>query len=376
MVARLGRQRPGKKNNQKFKRIVASLRNTTAYRNGKASDVFPGRESVEHSDHSNGERHESNEKDNQAVDSSFIKRNEAKFDNETQDHDQDSSDSSSSDENRGLSDILSRRLENCQSGKDLGSVSASSESNAVGSSSEDSNGSDDNDDSDNKCGERYSSSDSDDPEGFIIDDSGRNTDRIEGIDDLNKSPLIETIVDTFSKPLKRDTLATRIRRNRHAVQQIGLKKQAQSIEDSFVLNFERRRSSIAANHLRAQEKLQQRIAEKSACVRGEEEKVPRVVPIRRLRSQDECSGHRTNDKDTENASCKGDSDGPKTIAKMSSFDVFSEKKAMMKNYAGHQALRNRSLEAQRQAAKFTLKKKLVEVKGKGRMGDSGEGVIS
>jgi hypothetical protein len=192
---------------------------------------------------------------------------------------------------------------------------------------------------------------------------------IEGvIFDSDRIPHCSSKVESsLTAPPKRESLAVRIRRNREAIHKLGLKKQAKEIEDTYVLNFERRRSSIMAHQARADAMLQKRIAEKNAS------KVlinvddggsgAKMVPIRRLRSRGAGvqSSHRGGD--TMNS---GDGGGPRPINKLSSFEVFTEKKAMVSKYNAHQALRKHSLETQRRDSKALLERKL-NAKGEKKM---------
>lgn len=117
------------------------------------------------------------------------------------------------------------------------------------------------------------------------------------------------------------------------------------MEDSYVLNTRARRSSILANQARAHTKLQRRIEQRkcitTACTdaAGGEERTAPHSP----------SGPQP-------------SPGRRIIDGMSSFEIFNEKKGMVKNYTAHQSLREHSLEIQRQEAKASLKLRVSEKK--------------
>ena len=87
------------------------------------------------------------------------------------------------------------------------------------------------------------------------DDNERDDDDVTGNENNNGSFVLTTLQ-------KRGSFSQMIRHNRDGIQRMGLKKRAQGIEDSFVLNTQARRSSILANQGRARTKLQKRIEQR------------------------------------------------------------------------------------------------------------------
>jgi hypothetical protein len=266
-------------------------------------------------------------------------------------------------------DIFDRRSNSYSSAVDVGGKDSSDDigSSDISISSDDDIGSsdissvssdDDTDDSDESRNiGRNNRSTADPAPGNVGGDS--NT--VLKVDDIQREPVATRAVGdegVSAVPQRRVSLATRIRRNREAIRRIALKKKAQDIEDSFVLNVERRRSSSMAHQNRAHEKLHKRIAKKVASkdqiddstVEGKFEM--EGMPIRRLRSRDE-SGYEGNNR-------------PGPINKLSSFEIFTEKAALVSNYTAHQALLNHSLESQRRDSKVALDKKRANSRGSAR----------
>ena len=143
-----------------------------------------------------------------------------------------------------------------------------------------------------------------------------------------KENMVSADSSIFAKPKRNNSLSQRIRRNRDGIQKAGLKKRVQSIEDSFVLNTEARRTSTLANRARAHTNLHKRIQQRNATAAT-------MSPMK----HDNC-----------------------TIQPSPSIDYFKEKKAMMKNYTAYQSLREHSLETQRQEAKAALQLRRKGVK--------------
>ena len=145
----------------------------------------------------------------------------------------------------------------------------------------------------------------------------------------------EPKVNAESKQIS--ALLQRIRRNHDAIKQLALKKKVQNIEDAFVLNTQAHRFSNAANQARAHDKLQRRIKDKN------KQKGTLQINIDRIDEE----------KDEEH-----DKGQAKEMKKLSSFEIFKEKKNVKKSYTAHQTLRNLTLEAKKREAKEALKLKL------------------
>jgi hypothetical protein len=161
----------------------------------------------------------------------------------------------------------------------------------------------------------------------------------------NRVEMTNRVVSNlFSKPKPPVNLADRIRGKRDVIKTVGLKKQAQSIEDSFVVSTQARRASILAHHARAQSKLQKRIAMRKS----------------RIALQD-------NTNDLERNGIIGDdhnaSNSRGQLQKLSSFEVFTAKKDMMKNFTAHDDLRKHAIEKERLAAKASLQERVRKRKG-------------
>jgi hypothetical protein len=149
------------------------------------------------------------------------------------------------------------------------------------------------------------------------------------------------VSELFTKPKQNNLLLQRIQKNHDGIQKVGLKRRAQGIEDSFVLNTRARRTSTLANRARAHSKLQKRIEQRKTTTTnmkdGGVKKDGRVdIESMKLGNNDRSS----------------------------SFKLFEEKKAMVKNYTAHQSLREHSLEAQRLEAKAALKARVGRRKKK------------
>jgi hypothetical protein len=161
----------------------------------------------------------------------------------------------------------------------------------------------------------------------------------------NRVEMTNRVVSNlFSKPKPPVNLADRIRGKRDVIKTVGLKKQAQSIEDSFVVSTQARRASILAHHARAQSKLQKRIAMRKS----------------RIALQD-------NTNDLERNGIIGDdhnaSNSRGQLQKLSSFEIFTAKKDMMKNFTAHDDLRKHAIEKERLAAKASLQERVRKKKG-------------
>jgi hypothetical protein len=228
-------------------------------------------------------------------------------------------------------------------------------------------------------------------DGNSSDDSYANDEALT-IDATRRTFLAKKVVEAFSKPLRRDTLASRIRRNREAIRLIGLKQQARGIEDSFVLNFEKRRSSLMAHQSRAQAKLlKRRLKQKTNSTENEtlsniaedtdveEEKESKQASfssqLSRAGSSMEDGGNIVGGATQTSNLASQSTTSSRVFAglkKLSSFEVFVEKKERIKNYTAHQALRDRALEAQRQEAKVALEiKKNSKIIRRQRSGGGG-----
>jgi hypothetical protein len=151
------------------------------------------------------------------------------------------------------------------------------------------------------------------------------------------------VSNLFTKPKQNGSLAQRVRKNREVIEKVGMKRHAQGIEDSFVLNTRARRTSILANQERARRNLQKRIEQKKIISSDGD-------PMQTVDDQgkeDELSveGGRN---------LEGKSPNPMTMNKLSSFEAFKEKKEIVKNFTAHQTLREQAREAQRREAKAAL----------------------
>jgi hypothetical protein len=163
----------------------------------------------------------------------------------------------------------------------------------------------------------------------------------------------------FTKPKQNGSLAQRVRKNREVIEKVGMKRHAQGIEDSFVLSTEARRTSILANQARARRNLQKRIAKKKLIsTDGEIVNHPMQI-VDEQGEEDELSveGGR-------NSEGKSPNPNPKSMNKLSSFEVFNEKKEIVKNYTAHQTLREQAREAQRRDAKAALEARKTNRKKK------------
>jgi len=170
------------------------------------------------------------------------------------------------------------------------------------------------------------------------------------------------VSDVFTKPKHRGTLAKHVHDKRDVIQKVGLKRRAQGIEDKFVLSTEARRASILANQARARSKLQKRIEQRKSTTANNETKIASsdvntkedaLIPLQTVSELDE------DDTFLEEAVVVNKTtQSPRPIKKLSSFEVFNEKKEMMKNYAAHQTLHDQSRETQRQGAKAALQARI------------------
>ena len=131
------------------------------------------------------------------------------------------------------------------------------------------------------------------------------------------------------KPPAKGNLANIIRKHQGLITKIRLRKQAQAIEDDFVLNSRARRLSNVANQARAHSKLCKRIEQRKA------------EPITQSRKSD-------NDASIRQLSTN----------RQSSIKTFNEKKEMVKRYSAHQTLLEHTLATQRMEAKETLQLKI------------------
>jgi hypothetical protein len=121
-----------------------------------------------------------------------------------------------------------------------------------------------------------------------------------------------------------------------------------------------------ADQARAQSKLEKRLSlVKNPQVRDGQEgragsseegvirdDLKKVVPIRR---QNSSRVRRVPNANDATSSHEG---GFRTLKKLSSFEVFQEKKAMVSNFTAHQSLNNHRLDAQRRASKALLERKI------------------
>ena len=144
--------------------------------------------------------------------------------------------------------------------------------------------------------------------------------------------------------LRTNNLSIRIRRNRSAIRRMWMENQTRDITDSFVINTQIHRDTLKASRGRARDKLQKRLEEKDS--------------------------RSTADKNDSDKIRSGSSEQKKQIYKnsnMSSFEVFDKKVKMVTRYTGHEAMRERSLESQRQAAAISLQRKFDKKKvGEGK----------
>jgi hypothetical protein len=179
-------------------------------------------------------------------------------------------------------------------------------------------------------------------------------------------------LDLFTKPKQNTSLAQRIRFRRGDIEKIGLNKRVQGIGDSFVLHSEARRSSLLANRARSHTKMQKRI---------EQRKTITMRPVSDADGNDDDddvhSGHDTGEKalpsestvaqDVKNELNMTVEKRPNhgTLEKLSSFELFNEKKAMMKKYTSHQSLRQHSLDAKRKESKNLLAMRVREKRKSG-----------
>jgi hypothetical protein len=167
----------------------------------------------------------------------------------------------------------------------------------------------------------------------------------------------DIVSDLFIKPKRNGSLLQRIQKNRDGIQKIGLKRRVQGIEESFVLNTQAHRSSILANQSRAHTKLQKRIKQRKIITASTDEVGDGVKEEQSQASSDRVTT------DQQTAVGEGSS---RSLQKLTSFEVFKEKKAMVIHYTAHQSLRRHSLETQRLQAKASLK---LRVSGKKKEGN-------
>ena len=142
------------------------------------------------------------------------------------------------------------------------------------------------------------------------------------------------VSDVFGASKDRKSLVQRIRKNRDGIRKVGLRRRAQGIEDAFVVNTRARRVSAIANRNRAQAHLRKRIEQRKAAGTKEDDlsTAQPVVSSSRKRSR------------------------------RRSYEMFTEKKRMVKKLAAHNTLLEHSLETKRQEAKEALKARLTNKK--------------
>ena len=136
-----------------------------------------------------------------------------------------------------------------------------------------------------------------------------------------------------NKPPAKRSLADIIRKHQGSITKIRLKRRAQAIEDAFVLNTRARRLSFVANQSRAHSKLNKRLELRKA----------------------ESSGHRNNPDNTS-------SNRQLSTNRQSSFEIFNEKKNMVKRYSSHQTLLEHTLSTRRMEAKEALQLRIDKKK--------------
>jgi hypothetical protein len=169
------------------------------------------------------------------------------------------------------------------------------------------------------------------------DDSYSNDDEDTIIHSVRKSTLSRDTGSTFTRPLSTQSLASRVRRNREAIHQQFLKKQAQNVKEAFVLSSEKRRSSIMAHQARAQSKLKKR-RNKEIDSTSLDENMTTTKP-KKHEGDDVPTNRQLDDR------------------RLGSFEEFMETKERIKNYSAHQAMRALALETQQRESKLYLEKK-------------------
>jgi len=180
-----------------------------------------------------------------------------------------------------------------------------------------------------------SNSDNDDSN----DSDSESDNGVEGTPSSRVAVSKRVVSKLFSKPKGAAKLSDRIRSNRDNIMKVGLKRRAQGIEDAFVMNTQARRASVIANQARAHTKLQKRIEQRKFKIMDnviESDNDSMSLSLVDSIGEDKRSGQR----------------GP--LQKLSSFELFNAKKAMVTNYAGHDELRKRTLEKERAEAKAAL----------------------
>jgi hypothetical protein len=144
-------------------------------------------------------------------------------------------------------------------------------------------------------------------------------------------------VEVFTKPLSVKTLASRIRRNRDKIHRLSLERRARDIEEEFEMSTRARRASILAHQTRAQTKLQKR-------------KEHRKSTSKKRKSKAEVDVDASEVVGANNSELK----------KMSSFELFNEKKAIVKSFAAHDSKRKQTLIGQQADAKASLQRRVTK----------------
>jgi hypothetical protein len=143
----------------------------------------------------------------------------------------------------------------------------------------------------------------------------------------------------FTKPMSVKPLAQRIRKKRDMISKLSLKRHAQSIEDAFIYSTGARRASTLIHRERAHTKLQKRIENKKTVTSPEEQVRSDLISI-------EENGNN------------------RIIGKLSSFELFDEKKNILKKFAAHDTLYQRSRLGQQQEAKASLHHRRTTMRNK------------
>ena len=186
---------------------------------------------------------------------------------------------------------------------------------------------------------------------FDFDSLSGESDLSDSDSDSDRVAAKERIVSDLFTRSKQSSLARRIRDNRDGIKDIGLKRRAKGIEESFVLSTTARRSSILANQARAHTKLQKRIKQRRS-----------VAPAPGVGEGDRDGKGESVVSPQDQSGDKG-SESRKGFQRLTSDELFNEKKNMVKNYTAHQSLREHALGTQRKEAKAALEMRVQKKQG-------------
>jgi hypothetical protein len=182
----------------------------------------------------------------------------------------------------------------------------------------------------------YSDDELDDSFEFSSDSSGNKDDVTSGLN-YHKVEIQRQTVEVFTKPLSVKTLASRIRRNRDKIHRLSLQRRVRDIEEEFEMSTRARRASILAHQTRAQTKLQRRREHRKST--SKKRKSDAEVDV----DPSEVVGANNSE-----------------LKKLDSFELFNEKKAIVKSFAAHDSKRKQTLIDQQAEAKALLQRRVMK----------------